>query len=202
MSCFAESVKMKQLLSVLVALVLVLLCKGQDWTPPSFCNGQICPQFKLCCVQDFEVRSYVATEWITTKIQSSANNDLMAAHKKLKEYCQTQKDAGMSINVNTWPALITKKEGSGLSMSWFLSPGTKKPADSDSVRVQSIPEITYYVRVFNGLPSMKSAEENAAALRKALVDAGKTFDPQNYTGAAYDSIMSVTHHNEIWIVPA
>lgn len=47
MSCFAESVKMKQLLSVLVALVLVLLCKGQDWTPPSFCNGQICPQFKV-----------------------------------------------------------------------------------------------------------------------------------------------------------
>ncbi|CAK6975999.1 heme-binding protein 2-like [Scomber scombrus] len=195
---------MEKTLLVLVALVLVSSCKGQEWTPPGFCHQKKCPEFKVVeTKQDFEERLYVATEWITTKVESSQTSDVMAAYSRLKNYCQKQKKAGYKIPKDTWPALISVtegKNGSAVSMSWFVPPGTKTPENTDeSVTLQSRPETTVYVRVFGGTPSIESGQENAKLLREALAKAGKTFDPNTYSGAGYDNYISLTHHNEIWI---
>lgn len=50
----------------------------------------------FCCLQDFETRLYVSTEWITTKLESGKLADLMAACSRLADYCKRQSDAGMS----------------------------------------------------------------------------------------------------------
>ena len=42
---------------------------------------------------------YVATEWITTKVESSQSSDVMAAFSRLENYCQKQNEAGMSSSV-------------------------------------------------------------------------------------------------------
>ncbi|XP_040905567.1 heme-binding protein 2-like [Toxotes jaculatrix] len=198
---------MEQPLPVLVALILVLVCEGHAWTAPDFCHQQQCPQYKLVATnQDFEERLYVATDWITTKIESAMDGDVMAASSRLKDYCQRQKDAGYEIPVDSWPALITITEGGDgpdLSMSWFLPPGTTKPENTDpSVKLQSRPEATVYVRVFDGAPSIRSGQDNMEMLREALNKAGKSFDPHTYTGAGYDPYLSLHHHNEIWIYAA
>lgn len=39
---------------------------------------------------------YVATEWITTKIEGTGGSDVINANSKLKDYIKRQKDAGMS----------------------------------------------------------------------------------------------------------
>ncbi|XP_056251764.1 heme-binding protein 2-like [Seriola aureovittata] len=196
---------MEQSLSVLIVLVLVWSCRG--WEAPDFCHQQQCPQYQVVgSHQGFEERLYVATDWITTKVDSPEDSDVMAAYSRLKHFCQRQKEAGNEIPTNTWPALITVSEGENgpdLSMSWFVPPGTTKPENTDpSVTVQSRPEATVYVRIFAGTPSISSGETNAKMLQEALDKAGKTFDPHTYTGAGYDSYLSITHHNEIWIYPA
>uniref|UniRef100_A0A8P4KHZ9 Heme-binding protein 2 n=1 Tax=Dicentrarchus labrax TaxID=13489 RepID=A0A8P4KHZ9_DICLA len=186
--------KMEQPLVLLVSLVLVSFCRGQD-----FCNQKLCPQYKLIEKnQDFEKRLYVATDWITTKIESTVATDLMTARSRLIEYCKRENDAGFTIPVDTWPVLITVTEDQDLWLSWFVPPSTTKPQNIDtSVTLQSKPEAIVYVRVFGGTPSIQSGQDNANTLWKAL-DKNCT-DLPTYSGAGYDSYFSVTHHNEIWI---
>lgn len=196
---------MEQSVSVLVVLAMVWPCRS--WGAPDFCHQKQCPEYQLVASHEgFEERLYVATDWITTKIDSSADSDVMAANSRLKDYCKRQKDAGYDIPTDTWPALITATQGEdglSLSMSWFLPPGVTKPENNDpSVTVESRPAATIYVRTFGGTPSLSSGQNNAALLRQALNQAGMTFDPNTYIGAGYDSFFSLTHHNEIWIYAA
>lgn len=50
--------------------------------------------FCFCCVQDFEVRLYGATDWITTKLDSTRIRDYLAANSRLKTYVKRQAEAG------------------------------------------------------------------------------------------------------------
>ena len=54
------------------------------------------------------------------------------------------------ISIDTWPTLITVTEGEdgrGISLSWFVPPGTIKPESTDPlVILQSRREATVYVR--------------------------------------------------------
>merc|ERR1739838_65842 len=195
--------RMVQLL-VLVALVLVSFCKGHNWTAPGFCHEKECPQFTVVETNlEFEERLYVATEWITTRAESDAPSDVVAAYSRLKNYCQKQKEDGYDIPADTWPVLITITEGENsrnVSMSWFVPPGTTKPGNTDElVTLQSRPAATVYVRVFSGFPSSWKGQHKAENLREALTKAGRSFDPQTYAGAAYESYFSLSHHNEAWI---
>ncbi|KAG7229913.1 hypothetical protein INR49_009631 [Caranx melampygus] len=196
---------MEQFLSLLVVLAMVWSCRS--WQAPDFCHQSECPEYQVVgSHQGFEERLYVATDWITTKIDSSADSDVVAANSRLKDYCESQKSAGYDIPTDTWPALITATTGEdslSLSLSWFVPPGVKKPQNDDPlVTVESRPAATVYVRTFGGIPSLSSGQTNAELLRQALTQAGKTFNAHIYTGAGYDSFFSVTHHNEIWIYAA
>ncbi|XP_070842562.1 uncharacterized protein [Chaetodon trifascialis] len=189
---------MEKLVVLLVSLFLMFF-KGQNGMAPDSCPSQQCPQYKLINKnQDFEERLYDATKWITTKIESSAYADLMAAHSRLKDYCERQNNAGYTIADDTWPVVITVTEGHDLSMSWFVAPGTAIPENTDhSVTLQSKPATTVYVRPFTGTPGIQPAQENANALLEAL-DKNCANLP-TYSGVGYESYYAVTHHNEVWI---
>ncbi|XP_070697253.1 heme-binding protein soul2 [Pempheris klunzingeri] len=189
---------MEQPLLLLLPLVLLSFCSGQDWTPPDFCHQKKCPQYTLIEQhQDFEERHYVASDWITTKIESTTSSSLMSARSRLKEYCERQRDAGHEISDDTWPVLITNRGDQHLSLSWFVPPGTTKPENTDEVTLTSKPEGTVYVKVFDGIPSIESGQENMEKLWIAL---GKDCtDPPTYSAVYYDTYFSLYHHNEIWI---
>ncbi|CAI5653264.1 unnamed protein product [Oreochromis niloticus] len=177
---------MAQVVFALLALFLVSLCTGQD-----FCPKEKCPQYKVVEThQDFEVRLYGATNWITTKLDSTGARDYLAANSRLKNYVKRQAEA----------------EGEGdpkMSVSWFVPSGGKKAEISDPlVKLESKPEATIYVRVFGGAPSTATGQENTKILREALASTGKTFDPNTHAAATYESYFSFTHHNEIWISAA
>ncbi|KAM4541621.1 uncharacterized protein PAE49_018563 [Odontesthes bonariensis] len=190
---------MEQLLFALLACVLVSVCSGQT---SNICHQQPCPEYQVAETnKDFEERLYVATDWITTKLDSKESADILAGNKRLKDYCQRQKEAGHDIP-DSWPVLITVTEGKDAPdffLSWFVPPG-KEPENSDAlVNLQHKNAAIVYVRSFGGAPSLKSGQENAKVLREALIKAGKTFNPHTSIGAAYDSYFSLTHHNEVWI---
>ncbi|XP_069395190.1 heme-binding protein soul2 [Paralichthys olivaceus] len=192
-------------LSVLVALVLVSFCEG--WKAPEFCHGKQCPEYQLVKkTQDFEERLYVATNWITITAKTFNKEGVIGANLKLKEYCKKHNQGSQDdrIRVDTWPALLTSKEGDNLdlTLSWFIPPGTMPNITDESIRLEQRPAATVYVRVFGGTPDLKVGEDNAEKLRKALNEAGNTFDPHTYSGAAYESFFSFHHHNEIWIYAA
>ncbi|TDH00906.1 hypothetical protein EPR50_G00174530 [Perca flavescens] len=176
----------------LLVLVLVSFCEGQNWNAPDFCRNKLCPQFTAGEQhQGFEERLYVPTEWITTKIDNPKSTDFMAANSRLKRV------AG-DASADYWPVLITVTNGSVASLSWFVPPNTAKPEMTDtSVTLQSRPEVTVYVRVFDGPPSINNGKENAKMQCDALQEAGKSCT-DTYSFAGYDSYFSITHHNEVW----
>uniref|UniRef100_A0A3Q1GYB5 Heme-binding protein soul5 n=1 Tax=Acanthochromis polyacanthus TaxID=80966 RepID=A0A3Q1GYB5_9TELE len=147
----------------------------------------------LCCVQDFEVRRYAASEWITISVE---NKDFVAANSRLK-------NAGYEFHSDAWPVLINQTEAeNGLHwfLSWFVPPDTTKPESPDpSVTLHTKPEATVYVKVFKGTPSPESGLKNAKLLQNDLEKANKTFDSSTFVGAGYEPYLSWDHHNEIWI---
>lgn len=52
--------------------------------------------FFVFCVQEFEKRRYVATQWLTTKIEDSTKLALVAANSRLWDYYKRISDAGKS----------------------------------------------------------------------------------------------------------
>uniref|UniRef100_A0A3B5ACD3 Heme-binding protein soul2 n=1 Tax=Stegastes partitus TaxID=144197 RepID=A0A3B5ACD3_9TELE len=187
---------MEQPLVTLVALVLVAFCKGGTSTV-DFCLNKSCPESKLLDKnEDFEVRWYAASEWITTKIDGDGTVAAMAANSRLQK-------SGYAFLSKSWPVLVTYTEGEdGLcwTLSWFVPKNTTKPENHDpSVTLQTKPAATVYVRLFSGTPSLAWGQENAKILQDALKKAEKTFNSSTYSGAAYDSYWSLHHHNEIWI---
>ncbi|KAK2848631.1 hypothetical protein Q5P01_008465 [Channa striata] len=192
---------MERPLSVLVPLVLLLIRRG---TTTDVCHDKICPQYKVIETnQDFEVRLYDATNWITATIEGKGLNDLKAAHSKLEDYCNGLRRAGYEIPSNAWPVLISSTEGSGLSLSWFIPPGTRMPEDTHPlVKQQSRAEGTVYVRVFREFPSFESVEKYTDVLHAALDKAGKDYDRRMFSGAFYESYFSTVHNNEVFISAA
>ncbi|KAM8859822.1 heme-binding protein 2-like [Spinachia spinachia] len=176
----------------LVLLVLVSLCGGQDWIPPPFCHGK-CPPFRVVEMhQDFEERLYAPAKWLTTQMGGATIRDLLAAKSRLEK---------VATDDNTWPVLINSTSGIDLSYSYFVPPDSTLSESTDaSVTLQSRPEVTVYVRSYDGTPSIERGQNNRQTLYDALIKAGKIGgDANTYTWAGYDSYWSFTHHNEVWI---
>uniref|UniRef100_A0A672HAE6 Heme-binding protein soul5, like n=1 Tax=Salarias fasciatus TaxID=181472 RepID=A0A672HAE6_SALFA len=167
---------------------------------------KLCVCVCVCvCVwlQDFEVRLYDSTKWLSTRIKDKPVPDANAAFGRLTEFCKSHAEAG--ISVFTWPALVEKTGQGEYFMHWFipktvsLEADPADPADPYSVTVVTRPEATVFVGLFGGIPSLESGESNYQKLCENLNQANTSFSHQGYIGAAYEPLFSVVHHNEIWI---
>ncbi|XP_029926594.1 heme-binding protein 2-like [Myripristis murdjan] len=191
-----------------VALVLAAVCTAQAEVLESCKGDYVCPNFTVVEKhKEFEERRYVETQWISTRMSSSSTDDMREAYYRLKDFCE--KDPDHQVSRKTWPALISISEDDGtetsVSMSWFVPPGTVLPATSNpKVTVETRSASTVYVKTFGGTPNHELAQDKVKILRKALDEAGKSFDHHTYAGAGYDNPLNIfiTHHNEIWIYEA
>ncbi|XP_061546208.1 heme-binding protein soul2 [Phycodurus eques] len=190
---------MEQSLSSLSFLVLVSLCKAL--TINDICtNGRPCPEYTLVALnEDFESRLYVETRWITTQIKDDQIIDVIAAHNRLKNFCDRQKAKGFPMP-NSWPVLITFTEGANANMSWFVPNETEVALTSDTdVVLQTRPRGTVYVKKFRERPSKQTGQKNKDKLQEALRQAGKSFVNNRYSGAGYTSYYALQQYNEIWM---
>ncbi|XP_037637338.1 heme-binding protein soul2 [Sebastes umbrosus] len=174
---------------LLFVLVLVSFCGAQTWTPPAFCHGKPCPEYSVVetnTEKDYELRSYVATDWITTKMAGTTIIDFTAARTRLSNV------GGYS---DSWPSLATVKNGSEYWLSWFVAPGSNVIISNPLVIKESRPKADVYVRTINAIPGIKEGKEKAEKFCEDL-----TYSNCNsYSAAGYDTFWSTTHHNEIWI---
>ncbi|XP_061913718.1 heme-binding protein soul2 [Entelurus aequoreus] len=192
---------MQRSVFALLGFVLVSLCKGQ--TAQTFCQEKTCPEFTLLeSNQDFETRLYSDTLWITTKVASRTLPELAAASSRLKNFCETHKQAGYTTT-DAWPVLITvikDEDEENDFMSWFVPNNTPMAEISDPyVKLQTRPGGTVYVRVFHTLPNLTNGQTNREKLREDLTRAGKHFDANTYSGAAYTTYWALSHYSEIWM---
>ncbi|XP_034408209.1 heme-binding protein soul2 [Cyclopterus lumpus] len=175
----------------LLALVLVSACGGRVWTAPDYCSTE-CPQYTVVEKhKDFEERLYASAQWITTKMAGTVISDLMAASSRLAKVA-TGAD---------WPVLISLTNDSECWYSWFVPRDmTESQITDPSVKLWRRPEVSVYVRVFDGTPSIKSGRDNAKILYDDLKKAERSVaDANAYTWAGYNTYLSLTHHNEIWM---
>ncbi|XP_061766967.1 heme-binding protein soul2 isoform X2 [Nerophis ophidion] len=159
-------------------------------------------QSKLSAEYDFETRLYSDTLWITTKIASRTLHGLIAANSRLNHFCETQKQAGYTTP-DTWPVLITvtKDEDEENDFMSFFVPNNTAMAEISvpCVKLQTRPGGTVYVRIFHTIPNLTSGRTNREKLREDLTRAGKHFDANTYSAAAYTTYWALSHYSEIWM---
>ncbi|CAH1271004.1 HEBP2 [Branchiostoma lanceolatum] len=100
----------------LLALGCVVLSQAVVGSRPDFCNSE-CPEFdSVRTTDDYEVRRYRDTTWVSTKV-SSVNFGLASssAFQKLFAYIRGENEAGVDIDM-TQPVLVKIPE----ETTWWL----------------------------------------------------------------------------------
>ncbi|XP_051937138.1 uncharacterized protein LOC127610715 [Hippocampus zosterae] len=198
-----DSQRMAQFLFAVLVLVRGFLC--QALSNEGICQTKkTCPEYFLIATsnKDFENRLYVETLWITTPIKGKQVFDVMAAHNRLKHFCDRQKAQGYPMP-DGWPVLITVvkvADTMNANMSWFVPNKTEMAKTSDTdVWLQTRPRGYVYVRAFGGMATFEASKENVEKLQDHLTKAGKSFVANHFSGAIYNSSWALNNYNEIWI---
>ncbi|XP_038816810.1 heme-binding protein soul2 [Salvelinus namaycush] len=200
--------KYLEVTTLLSVLAVVFLRGAHGWDAPPFCHSYDCPEFTVVNkYEDFEERAYQVSRWITVDSLGVSDHDVKAGFTKLWDYTQWDNQAGEHVNTHTWPALIstTEVEDGGekhASLSFYVAPeDTVLPTPNDaSIRNETMPACTIYVRTFSGFLSEYNFQENLKKLRDALTQAGKAFDSHRFIAAGYEGPWTlIGRHNEVWI---
>ncbi|XP_004086039.1 heme-binding protein 2 [Oryzias latipes] len=184
---------------LLVVLVLLPSCGGHFL---EHCHGQPCPDYYVLeANEDFEVRQYPPTDWISTIVEGPDLSAFMAARSRLVDFCGKLPGSDQ-VCQDTWPAIFTISEmtdGQKVTLSWFIPPGTNIEMSDSSVTVEHRPPAIVFASSFSGFPAVGNSQEHMDVLRKSLTKAGKIFNPHKYIGASYDGFLALSHYNEVWM---
>uniref|UniRef100_A0A8C7X7R8 Heme-binding protein 2 n=1 Tax=Oryzias sinensis TaxID=183150 RepID=A0A8C7X7R8_9TELE len=186
-------------------LQLLVLEANKVGLPKTHSQGAFRASQLLClCVQDFEVRQYPPTDWLSTKVEGSDLAAFMEApHRYWSFLGQPCPDA--------WPAIITvSKEGRDekVTLSWFVPPETKLQTFDTSTTERSQTLMVTEVRhsspssSFGGHPDLNGAQDHVDILKKSVAKARKKLNSHTFTGAGYDVYLAPTHYNEVWVYAA
>ncbi|KAJ8014121.1 hypothetical protein DPEC_G00036970 [Dallia pectoralis] len=191
----------------LIVVVVTLHGGAHGWDAPSFCRGFECPEYTVVFQNDdFEERAYNASRWMTIDIASDSESDLKSGFTSLWHYTQGDNQARETLNTRTWPALISTtgpmNGGQGSVSVSFLAAANNAilPTPNEPIRAETQPASTIYVRSFSDNPSIFVVQTNLNMLRNSLALAGRTFNFNRFSVAAYESPWSlIGRHDEIWI---
>ncbi|ESO83986.1 hypothetical protein LOTGIDRAFT_108395, partial [Lottia gigantea] len=153
----------------------------------------------------YEIRRYEASNWVETEISNMPlNTAKRTMFWKLFRYINGQNANNQKINM-TVPVLGKHgKNSNSYTMMFYLSnsiPNPPQPIDQ-SVRINSLPAFTSYVRSFSGYPRTKLEwESEELALEQSLNSDGLTFDKSYFVTAGYDAPWIQDRHNEVWLFP-
>ncbi|XP_066275287.1 heme-binding protein 2-like [Branchiostoma lanceolatum] len=194
----------------LLALGCVVLSQAVVGSRPDFCNIE-CPEFdSVRTTDDYEVRKYRDTTWVSTKV-SSVNFGLASssAFQKLFAYIRGENEAGVDIDM-TQPVLVKIPE----ETTWwlwkeytvsFMLPqehwsNPPRPSNTD-VYVEVMPQMTVYVKSYGGWADGWSTDSHRQEVEQKLTEEGRTFEDNFYFSAAYNGPNVMTNRrNEVWVL--
>lgn len=181
---------------------------NHQFSAPDFCHGLDCPDYKVLQNETtFELREYVATQWVSTSLKGVQFQD--AERKmffRLFDYISGKNNESKKIAM-TAPVLTRIIPGQGPAcendfiMSFFVSPnGGQPPAPSDpTVELTARPSARVYVRSFGGFATEDVVVKEAEQLAQDL--GSVPYEMTYYFTAGYDSPFKFFgRHNEIWFL--
>ncbi|XP_076874098.1 heme-binding protein 2 [Brachyhypopomus gauderio] len=159
--------------------------------------------------QDYEIRTYHTTNWVSTTV-SGAEQDaaLSAGFKRLFKYIQGDNENKAKVEM-TAPVtcLINPGEGPSSESSFTVSFYVPEEQQADPPKpstpelfVESRQEFTVFVRTFGGFANAENTREELLKLSESLKRDGMSFKEVPYYRVGYDSPFKlINRKNEVWL---
>lgn len=199
---------------MLMVTAMVALCgstvmgapreRNEEAVPgPSFCFGRHCPPFETVSNEaDYEVRTYPSMKWLTTEYTMDSNSPVRQssqAFMRLFRYIQGSNSEGVKIPMTVPVITITKPDGTFVRSFFLPSDQQDNPPQptEEGVYIEEKPEMTVFVKSYNGWKNPTVQQESIDALQEAV---GEESVPGVYYKAGYGPYRSSDAYNEIWMV--
>ncbi|XP_076611598.1 heme-binding protein 2 isoform X1 [Chaetodon auriga] len=160
--------------------------------------------------QDYEIRTYHATKWVsTTRSGMQWDEAMKSGFGRLFNYIQGNNHNKVKVEM-TAPVSCRVDPGAGpacesqFTVSFYIpeehQANPPEPKDPE-VFVEHRKEFTAYVRTYGGFSSEKIKREELLKLVESLQRDGVQFVDKPFYTAGYDSPFKLTNRrNEVWIL--
>ncbi|XP_043072575.1 heme-binding protein 2 [Puntigrus tetrazona] len=178
----------------------------------SFCSeSRECLQFDLLCRTDeYEVRRYSATRWVSTDAEAYfLGVGAAMAFRRLYHYISGANEEGVRFEM-TAPVLVEVPEEvkmwePALYTLSFLLPSAyqERPPTptNDKLYFSDMPDMDVYVRSYGGWMLSITSRLHAHLLSRALLRDHAHFNHTHHYTVGYDSPLKLLNrHNEVWYV--
>ncbi|XP_066533030.1 heme-binding protein 2 [Hoplias malabaricus] len=159
--------------------------------------------------QDYEVRTYQQTNWVSTTVTGMEQDSaLSTGFKRLFKYIQGNNEKKVKVEM-TAPVtcLIAPGEGPACESSFTVSFYVPEKDQADppkpsapEVFIEERKEFTVFVRTFGGFANTQNTLEELLKLTESLKRDGMAFKESPYYRVGYDSPFKlVNRRNEVWL---
>jgi len=180
-----------------------------EWVKPAFCSDLDCPRFQVVSTnKDYEVRRYEKSMWVTfTSVGMDYAESGSIGFRKCFSYIQGANERGETIKMTAPVLRKVAPDGQdgmegNMSTSFFVpyknQPTVPKPTDPD-LYIQTLPEITVYIRSFSGYAKDEQRLEELMKLADAIGNSA-IYKHTYFYYAGYDGPYKWwDRHNEVWL---
>ncbi|KAK1796010.1 hypothetical protein P4O66_009111 [Electrophorus voltai] len=159
--------------------------------------------------QDYEVRTYHTTNWVSTTVTGTEQDAaLSAGFKRLFKYINGSNEKNMKLEMTAPVTCLINPgeepacEGS-YSVSFYIPEEHQAEPPNPSTPelfIESRKEFTVFVRTFGGFANTEKTREELLKLSESLRRDGMAFKEAPYYRVGYDSPFKlVNRRNEVWL---
>ncbi|XP_040016358.1 heme-binding protein 2 [Gasterosteus aculeatus] len=160
--------------------------------------------------QDYEVRTYHDTKWVSTAVSGMQWDESMkTGFRRLFKYIQGTNQNNVKVEM-TAPVTCRVAPGAGpacesqFTVSFYIpeehQENPPEPSDPE-VFVEHRKEFTAYVRTYGGFSTDNMKREELLKLMESLQRDGLQYVDQPFYTAGYDSPFKLTNRrNEVWLL--
>ncbi|XP_071388382.1 heme-binding protein 2 [Centroberyx affinis] len=160
--------------------------------------------------QDYEVRTYHATKWVSTSVNGMEwDTATRTGFRRLFDYIMGNNENKVKVPM-TAPVTCLVQPGAGpacestFTVSFYVpeehQDAPPQPSDPQ-VFLDDRKEFTVYVRTYGGFANEQMKREECLKLLESLQRDGVPYTDSPFYTAGYDSPMKLTNRrNEVWIL--
>uniref|UniRef100_A0A8D3BK09 Heme binding protein 2 n=1 Tax=Scophthalmus maximus TaxID=52904 RepID=A0A8D3BK09_SCOMX len=183
---------------------------GQALFSTGLQNPRFTAEEKKVNGQDYEIRTYQATKWVSTSVSGMEQNlALSTGFRRLFSYIQGNNHNKVKVEM-TAPVSCRVDPGAGpacesqFTVSFYIpeehQDSPPEPGDPQ-VFVEHRKEFTAYVRTYSGFSNDDMKRAELLKLLESLQRDGVPFVDKPFYTAGYDSPFKLTNRrNEVWVL--